>query len=1137
MLNTSVTNLPIGETKMALVSPGVEVQVIDESFYTPAAPGTTPIIFVASAENKLNGAGTGTAVGTTKANAGKVYLMTSQRDLVDTFGDPFFYTDNNNNPIHGGEQNEYGLQAAYSYLGVSNRAYVVRADVDLAALNASATPTSANPADGTYWLDTQSTAWGIFEWDGSDLSAANITGQSFSNKTPIVINDTTLTSGSSPFTPKTSVGQIGDYAITAVSTIIRLWYKSPGNAEQGVLAGTWVEVGSANWKASWPSTSGTTSNPTFTQSTDAFQIAIAGAAGTPYTITATTGTSAANLVTDINTALDGTGVTAAVVDTRIVLYNDGSTAESFTLTDGAGTPLATAGIPTGEHFAPALQASRHTDIPLFKEGDADPKPTGSVWVKTTQPNFGARWRVKQWNEATGLWDSVDAPHSSTFEDALYELDRAGGGSNLSIGDLVVLNNVAEADVNVANFTVYTRKAGGVTTITSQKVTATSVAAATYNITIQESLKGQAALSVEKTVSVTCTGATTDADLIAGAINSGAFTNVVASVDSLNRVVISHNLGGDIRITDTDGVLADIGFSAYNYTEKTGTLNLYSWPGTTSLSDPQQFVATLWTELTYTANEDPPTALAEDGALWYSSVVDEVDILVHNGDTWVGLNYDGSSGNSNVASPYYNADSTLAPDPEGPIVAASAPANGERSDGQDLVTGDIWISTADLENYPRVYRWNNTLNEWIELDTTDQTTENGVLFADARYNTNGVNSNEAGDISALMESDYLDPDAPDPALYPKGMLLWNLRRSGFNVKRFERNYIDTAGDNVRQDDASMADYYPHRWVTESANEEDGSGSFGRKAQRKVVVQKLQALVNSNEDIRDDESRIFNLIATPGYPELIGEMVTLNYDRNLTAFVVGDTPARLTSDGTSLNDWAANVRTAVEDNDNGAVSFDEYMGMWYPWGFTSDNAGNNVVVPPSHMVLRTIALNDQVAYPWFAPAGTRRGGVTNATSSGYVNREGEFVPVALNEGQRDTLYQNSINPITFLTGAGLVVFGQKTRARNASALDRVNVARLIVYMRTQLARLAKPYLFEPNDKITRDEIKGQVDSLLTELVGLRALYDFLVVCDETNNTPARIDRNELYVDVAIEPVKAVEFIYIPLRIKNTGEIAGL
>jgi len=371
-----------------------------------------------------------------------------------------------------------------------------------------------------------------------------------------------------------------------------------------------------------------------------------------------------------------------------------------------------------------------------------------------------------------------------------------------------------------------------------------------------------------------------------------------------------------------------------------------------------------------------------------------------------------------------------------------------------------------------------------------------------------------------------------------MLLWNLRRSGFNVKRFERNYIDINADNDRFNNGeAMSSYYPHRWVTESANQADGSGSFGRIAQRKVVVQSFQAMLNSNDDIRDDESRIFNLMATPGYPELIGEMITLNYDRGLSAFVVGDSPARLTPDATSLNEWGQNVRRAVEDNDQGLVSFDEYMGVYYPWGFTSDNAGNNVVVPPSHMALRTIALSDQVSYPWFAPAGTRRGGVTNATSTGYVNSEGEFVAIALNEGQRDTLYSNAVNPITFLSGSGLVVFGQKTRARNASALDRINVARLVIYLRGQLERLSKPYLFEPNDKITRDEIKGAAESLCLELVGQRALYDFLVVCDESNNTPARIDRNELYLDIAIEPVKAVEFIYIPLRLKNTGEIAGL
>jgi len=486
------------------------------------------------------------------------------------------------------------------------------------------------------------------------------------------------------------------------------------------------------------------------------------------------------------------------------------------------------------------------------------------------------------------------------------------------------------------------------------------------------------------------------------------------------------------------------------------------------------------------------------------------------------------------SPYYTLVDGDKTDPEGPIVSASEPT--EQSDATPLVTGDIWISTSDLDNYPSVYKYNKNFTRWELVDSGDQTTEEGILFADARWAASGAASDEAA-IVDLLSSNYLDPDAPDPALYPKGMLLWNLRRSGFNVKRFVRNYIDLTADNERNSDESMASYYPHRWVTESGNQDDGSGSFGRRAQRKVVVQGLQSLVNSNQDIRDDESRIFNLMATPGYPELIGEMVTLNYDRNLSAFVVGDSPFRLTSDATTLNNWGNNVAVAVEDNDDGLATSDEYLGIFYPAGFTSDNFGNNIVVPASHMMLRTIALSDQVSYPWFAPAGTRRGGITNATAVGYVTDEGEFKSVALNEGQRDTLYGVNVNPLTFLTGAGLVNFGQKTRARGASAVDRINVARLVVHLRSQLKKLAKPYIFEPNDKVTRDQIKQAAESLLIELVGHRALYDFLVVCDESNNTPGRIDRNELYLDIAIEPVKAVEFIYIPLRLKNTGEIAGL
>src|SRR6056300_592864 len=1119
---------------MALVSPGVEVNVIDESFYTPGAAATVPIIFVATTANKTKASGSGVAQGTLPENAGKAYLVTSQRELGDLFGDAAFESDNNGNMIHAGELNEYGLNTAYSLLGVTNRAYVVRADVDLSELTASSTAPGGEPADGAYWFDTANTAFGILEWNGESATTTN--GQSFSATTIRVITEATDLSND---VPKAAVGSVGEYAIDVTSDMNRLFYKASGNAT-GVSAGEWVEVGSDKWAASHATVKGTVRNPTLTN-------------GDEMVINTTTvtlaGTTISALAGNINSA-GITGVSAAAVDGVLEIYGDSTAASDGVTADGlivinggqgsltglAGSDNGGTGIQNGTYSIPRLTIAPHTSVPEYKAGDTVPAPTGSLWVKTTTPNGGANWRIKQYSDATQLWNNVSAPMYTSNEAALFNLDKAGGGANLLAGDLYIKANVEEETPTVADFKIHYRVSNDATSIASAKIE-TQLVAGTYDFDIAETTVNSATRT-NKTMSVTIAGGTTaDADTIAGAINAAGFANVVSYVNASNKVVIEHKIGGDFRIADTDGLLTTMGFSpllADGSNSATATANLYDNATGDSTHD---FVASNWKPLTYSASNTEPLALTTSGQRWYNSTVDEVDIMINNGTTWVG---------------YQNYNDDYADtDPAGPIVSASQPT--EQSDTTPLVDGDIWISTADLENFPLVYRYNGTTEEFVLVDKTDQTTENGILFADARWSTTGGATDgpyEAGDIDELLVNDYLDPDAPDPALYPKGMMLWNTRRSGFNVKRFERNYIDVDGSNGRYEvddpnsadpddviDQPMADYYPHRWVTDSGNNEDGSGTFGRNAQRKSVVQALQSMVNSNQDIRDEEARRFNLMACPGYPELIGELITLNYDRRLTGFVVGDSPARLTPDATSLNNWAANVRSAVEDNDNGAVSFDEYLGMYYPWGFSSDNNGNNIAVPPSHMALRTMIINDQVAYPWFAPAGTRRGGVTNATSSGYVNSEGEFVSISRNTGQRDTLYTNQINPITFISGAGLVVFGQKTRARNASALDRVNVARLVVYLRGQLELLARPYLFEPNDKITRDQIKSAADQLLIELVGLRALYDFLVVCDESNNTPARIDRNELYLDIAIEPVKAIEFIYIPLRIKNTGEISGL
>ena len=1153
---------------MALQSPGVQVTVIDESFYTPAEPGTTPLIVVATAQDKRNGAGTGTASATTKANAGKAFKLTSQRDLVDLFGVPFFEKTASSTPVHGSERNEYGLLAAYSLLGVSNAAFIVRADVDLDQLEAQADVPGANPDDGSWWVDTAGTLWGIQEWNGS---TGNSIGQKFSTKIPTVYtdNDSSTKLENSDFgrRPKSSIGVDGDYAVVfetgANKELARLFFKVPNVAGSTFLTGEYVIVGSEEWARSWPAVqSGTSATLAVSKTFD-------------INNTQVVGSNLTNLVSDINTKLNGQGIYARAASNKLFLYTEGkydgdsSQAQLITLEDGTGSWETDIGIISGNYYGPQLVLSPHTQVPQWKAAGTGQvaRPTGSVWIKTTTPNSGADWIINKYNASTASWVEQSVSLYSSTSAADFYLDRTGGGSKIPVNTVVVQYGAGEYDGQDPNFSpraefkVWRRSVLGSTVATSPTRTA-AFSSGSKTITIIESVAGELAAN-SVTVTTLPFGSTVDDILsnfekLAKAINDAkfrviptppgtpeefepGFKHVVASYnESLKTFTLTHTAGGEIKIVDTSGVIAAIYGTGYNPYTDTGTVNFYAAPdhGNVQTGPGYDFLISAWKPLAaegFAASPDAPENEPTDGQLWYNPNFAEVDIMIHNGETWVGYR--------NAASPY--ADVASSRNGYVPTVSASNPHSAS------TVTGDLWISTADLENYPTIYRYDSSLTgpvteKWVLIDKTDQTSETGILFADARWSTAGNNTAPAT-IADLMNSNYLDTDAPDPALYPRGMLLWNLRRSGGNVKRYVNNYIDITERNARFDDVNsingdsfvtgqpQTSYATDRWTTASPNNEDGSGSFGRKAQRGVIVAALKSTVDTSSEIRDEERRNFNLIAAPGYPELMSNLVNLNIDRGVTAFVIGDTPLRLPSDATSLTEWGTNANLVTDNGDNGVVTYDEYLATYYPNGFTTDLSGSNAVVPASHMMLRTIALSDNVSYPWFAPAGTRRGGITNATAVGYIDAaSGEFQTVALNEGQRDTLYDLKINPIPFFNGVGLVAYGQKTRARNASALDRINVARLVVYLRSQLNKLARPYIFEPNDKITRDEIKQAVESLLLELVGLRALYDFAVVCDESNNTPSRIDRNELYVDSAIEPVKAVEFIYIPLRVKNTGEI---
>ena len=469
-----------------------------------------------------------------------------------------------------------------------------------------------------------------------------------------------------------------------------------------------------------------------------------------------------------------------------------------------------------------------------------------------------------------------------------------------------------------------------------------------------------------------------------------------------------------------------------------------------------------------AQDGTPTATPATGQYWFNNEIDKLDLYRVAGGAYVA-----------TSATYSTTEPT------------GASAN------------DIWVDTtlaaenqANERAYPKIYQRNGANNAWVLHSNSDQSTSNGVLFADID-DTAGGGAPIAG--------------APNAAVYPTGMVVVNMTQS----KNTVRKWNGTA------------------WRNGTSNHADGSGRFGRYAQRGVIATAMQAAI-AGTDLRDPQYK-YSLIASPNYPELVDEMVTLNSDRGETAFIVIDTPMR--KNPTDVISWVNNSNSAAENGEDGLVTKNTYSAVYYPAGQTTEPLnGNTVTVPPSHMALYTIAYNDNISFQWFAPAGTTRGVVQNASAVGHITTEGEFKAISLTQGQRDAMYTAKLNPITTFPGQGTIVFGQKTLHANTSSLDRVNVARLVAYLRERFDEIARPFLFEINDAQTRARAKVVFERFLADILSRRGLNDFAVVCDDTNNTPARIDRNEFYVDVAIEPSKAAEFIYVPIRLVNTGTLSS-
>lgn len=480
-------------------------------------------------------------------------------------------------------------------------------------------------------------------------------------------------------------------------------------------------------------------------------------------------------------------------------------------------------------------------------------------------------------------------------------------------------------------------------------------------------------------------------------------------------------------------------------------------------------------LTFFVQATAPSSAPTTGTLWFDDSIADFAMYQQQSNAWT---------------PIVTA-TTTSPSSTQKVISANAPASPS--------VNALWVDVstpANIDNYPVIKRWNGANWEDISasVSITDVYTAPNLVSAGSYWINLG------------------DPTTTN------------------TVKSYDPTYTPTILDNTG---AITTPSTPIHWKPVAGKK------FGRQAQRYMVVTALQAAVVNNDSIRGEGIQ-FQLIACPGYPELYDEMVSLNVDINQTAHVVFDGPARMIPTGTPVgkevlaSDWVSNANGASTTGELGFTSSQTpYASMAYPWALSTNTDGTNVFVPSSTVMLATFAYNDQVAYPWFAAMGSTRGIVTNASAVGYLTDAGDFKELQLNPGQVGAIYTLCINPIVFYQTDGLLVMGNKSFYNTNTAMNRVNVARLVSKMQVDARVMFRPYLGEPNDAKTWRAAKNISDKYLAGLMAKRAVYDYASRVDENNNDATAIANHILNVDWAIKPEQSVEFVVVALKVYNYGD----
>ena len=341
----------------------------------------------------------------------------------------------------------------------------------------------------------------------------------------------------------------------------------------------------------------------------------------------------------------------------------------------------------------------------------------------------------------------------------------------------------------------------------------------------------------------------------------------------------------------------------------------------------------------------------------------------------------------------------------------------------------------------------------------------------------------------------------------------------NVNQLTPNYFDNVGNPKAQYTGSIP--------------LNNSGSFGSAIGKNVIAggnayyeaitsaTNIQGLNASNYTqsislLANKDAFNYNLLIAPGLmSDMSGVAFSAINSMITTAQNRGD--MMVVFDSSKYNSQITSVLSNTVGYDT------SYAATYWPWVKTIDpSTANQVWVPASTLIPGIYAFNDNVAAPWFAPAGINRGILTTAVQAERV----------LTQGNRDTLYQANINPIATYPNTGVVVFGQKTLQKKKSSLDRINVRRLLIELKSYISQVADTFVFEQNNTVTRNNFLAIINPYLSSVQQQQGLTAFRVIMDESNNPPSVVDNNQLVGQIYLQPTRTAEFILLDFNILPTG-----